>query len=115
MKIYQIHETGGEYEDYFDYIVGTYLYQDKAELEMQRLIDAEEIRQKQYKKCQECPINDFDIIADNPFDVIRKACQKYCSHSEVVEDIEYDEFFCENQASYWDDKNYELKEVEVIE
>ena len=25
-KIYQIHERGGAYEDYFDYIVGSYLH-----------------------------------------------------------------------------------------
>lgn len=28
-KIYQIHERGGAYEDYFDYIVGSYLHKKK--------------------------------------------------------------------------------------
>lgn len=115
MKIYQIHEIGGEYEDYFNYIVGTYLYKDKAELEMRKLIEIEEARQNKYAKCQNCPVNDFDIIADDRFDVICKACQEYCDNADIIEDDEYDEFFCKNQAMYWDDKNYELKEVEVIE
>lgn len=112
MKIYQIHETGGQYEDYFDYIVGTYLHKDKAEIAMQILIDKEELRRQEYEKCQFCPIGDLDLNADT-VEVMRGACQKYCNHSQIYEAL-YG-FECENEASYRDEVDYYLKEIEVIE
>ncbi len=42
--IYQIHERGGEYEDRFDYVVGSYLHKEKAERELKRLVDEENDR-----------------------------------------------------------------------
>lgn len=43
MTIYQIHEYSGEYEDYRDYIVGSYLNREKATAKMEKLkcIEAE--------------------------------------------------------------------------
>jgi len=37
MKIYQIHERGGEWEDYYDYIASSYLSEEKAIAEKERL------------------------------------------------------------------------------
>lgn len=33
MKIYQLHEYGGEWEDRYDYIIGSYLRKERAEEE----------------------------------------------------------------------------------
>lgn len=52
MKIYQIHEWGGEWEDRYDYIVSSYLSKEKAEAEKERL----EKEQAGIMKCNECPI-----------------------------------------------------------
>ena len=95
MKIYQIHETSGQWEDYRDYIVGTYLYKDKAESEMKKLVEKEQIRQKQYDHCRNCPIGDLDLQEDT-FEVMRDACRKYCNHSQIYEEL-YG-FGCENEA-----------------
>lgn len=43
-KIYQIHEMGGEYEDRFDNVVGSYLHKERAERELERLVDKENDR-----------------------------------------------------------------------
>ena len=112
MKIYQIHETSGSYEDYYDYIVGTYLHKDRAELEMQKLVNTEETRQKRYEKCQNCPIGDLDLQEDT-FETMKDACNGYCNRSQIYEEL-YG-FGCENEESYWDDKNYKIKEIKVIE
>lgn len=113
MKIYQIHETGGQYEDYFDYIVGTYLHKDKAEIDMQILIDKEELRRQEYEKCQSCPIGNLDLNVDT-IEAMRSICQEYCDSSQIFEQL-YDEYVCENEAIYWDDRGYHITEIEVIE
>ena len=46
MKIYQIHDYGGEWEDRFDYIVGSYLSKEKADAEMEQLKSDEELARK---------------------------------------------------------------------
>ena len=112
MKIYQIHATGGQWEDYFDYIVGIYLHKDRAELEIKQLVDTEEARQKRYEKCQACPIGDLDLNAGTLKDM-KYACSTYCGHSQIEEEL-YG-FFCENEESYYDNTNYNIKEIEVIE
>ena len=43
-KIYQIHEQGGEYEDRFDNVVGSYLHKERAERELERFVDEENDR-----------------------------------------------------------------------
>ena len=112
MKIYQIHGFGGQWEDYYDYIVGTYLHKDRAESEMKKLVDTEEVRQKRYEKCQACPIGDLNLNADT-LEAMEHACSTYCSCSQVKEDL-YG-FFCENEESYYDTTTYKIKEIEVIE
>ena len=47
--IYQIHERGGAYEDFFDYIVGSYLHKEKAEREKERDALESIIRKKESK------------------------------------------------------------------
>ena len=50
MKIYQIHEYGGELEDKFDYIVGSYLSEERAIAERMKLEANEENYIKRAKK-----------------------------------------------------------------
>ena len=115
MKIYQIHEFSGAYEDFRDYIVGTYLHKDRAEKEMQALIENEGVHLRTYEKCLECPIEDLEVVGDDALEVMRKTCAKYCDQAQIYEDV-YG-FECENNAANYfeDEKIYELKEVEVIE
>ena len=112
MKVYQIHEFGGQWEDSYDYIVGTYLYKDRAQSVMQKLVDVEESYQKRYENCQNCPIGDLDLNAGNLEDM-KHACSTYCMHSQIEKDL-YG-FFCNNEESYKDDNHYRIDEIEVIE
>lgn len=120
MKVYQIHEYGGSWEDSYDYIRFTYLdplkaQSKKEELEAQELID---------RMCDSCPLNycpddcDGDCKNCNETTRIIRA-EKYCNRCDVekVECKEKDEYYhrCKNKSVHYDDSSFEIKEVDVIE
>lgn len=112
MTIYQIHEYSGEYEDYRDYIVGSYLHKEKAIAKKEELQYAEAKKKAKSDHCYQCPINDEDIYNDS-FDIVLKRCSEYCRDAKITEDrFGYD---CENYCYSWDETTYEIKEVEVEE
>lgn len=110
MKIYQIHEYGGDWEDYRDHIVGTYLLKDKAIKEKERFEKEEEIRQK----CYYCPLYYCDIDCDNDCEECIKTqvdrAKIYCNRYEPFDDIK-----CVNCCHNFTDLNYRIEEVEVVE
>ena len=119
MKIYQIHEYGGEWEDRFDYIVGSYLSKEKAEAEMERLRSEEELA----RKCNSCllyfcPMECYeDCDQCNPIEQVRQYCDRYEVFDESKHDPEeYDKNSkCVNYDYHMDDHFFRIEEVEVIE
>ena len=111
MIIYQIHEYSGEYEDYRDYIVGSYLNKEKAIAKMKELQWNDREKWTQAALCSECPIIDEDEMED--LDTVLKECSKWCGNAKIIKDrFGYD---CENYQYYWDEATYDIKEVEVEE
>lgn len=113
MKIYQIHEYGGEWEDKFDCIVSSYLSKEKAIAEKERLEKKEEDFIKQVEKCSKCPLyNRSRNIND-----VGKYCYDYEPFEEGVHDPnEYESELCVNYVYYYSsDSFYRIEEVEVIE
>ena len=112
MTIYQIHEYSGEYEDYRDIIVGSYLHKEKAILKTDVVRRIEAYKQMKANHCSLCPILDSDVTTDD-FDVVAKRCSMYCRAAKITKDrFGYD---CENYCFGWDEATYEIKEVEVEE
>ena len=112
MTIYQIHEYSGEWEDYRDYIVGSYLNEDQARVRKEELERIEAQKQIKVDHCSFCPICDEDVD-DDDFDTVVKRCSMYCRDAKIIKDhFGYD---CENYQYYWDKATYDIKEVEVIE
>ena len=107
MKIYQIHETGGEWEYKYDLIVGSYLNARKAEVECQKLQVEEDKRVARARKCNYCPF--FDRFEKSDRYVIEKM-EEYCSYYQKV-----GEGFCSNYEGDMDEKHFDVREVEVIE
>lgn len=109
MKIYQIHKRYGEWEDYHDYIIGSYLNKERAEIEKTKAeLDEEELIRKA-KKCVRCPyLETFDNIG-----MLLNKYPNYCFEA----DLEYDDYGidCRNYYTLWDKSVYEIEEVEVIE
>ncbi len=108
MKIYQIHEYGGQWEDSYDYIVGSYLSKNKAIIEKERF---EEIA----TKCDSCPLNHCaaECIINciecrkRRVDEAREYCNEYEPYDETYE--------CKNFFCLDDDSYFKIEEVDVIE
>lgn len=89
MKIYQIHKTGGEWEDRYDMIVGSYLNLNKAKEEKERLQVEEHTRVLQAQKCDKCPL--------------------YCKY------LSTESRRCDNYEFGIEESHFDVREVEVIE
>ncbi len=110
MKIYQLHKYGGHWEDYRNYIIGSYLRKERAEEEMAKAQDEELQKQLLEKQCSNCPYH--ENIEDNK--TLANLMRKYCDHSDIHCDDD-GELFCNNLYYHWIDNNFNIEEVEVIE
>lgn len=107
IKIYQIHETGGEYEDCFDNIVGSYLHKEKAKQELEKFKDALNERRMYYQKCSDCPAQ-FGCLEDE-IDEIRENCDHFSTENDESLIV-----FCKNAVySYDESVRYEIEEADV--
>ena len=106
MKIYQIHKCGGQWEDSYDYIVGSYLHKEKAEMQKLQLEAEEQELRNQSEKCNECPYL-YDAF------VTSEELLKYCPKANWEHD-DYDEI-CTNYFQLWDESEFTIEEVEVEE
>lgn len=111
MKIYQLHEHSGEYEDYRDRIVGSYLRKERAEEEKIKSETKEKEMTEHSKRCLNCPFVEFDDTV-NINDLLIKY-PNYCSESKLRKD-EYG-IECDNYYTHWDRATFKIEEVEVEE
>lgn len=110
MKIYQLHKYSGEWEDFCDRIIGSYLRKERAEEEKVKAEAREKALIEHGRKCSRCPFieepfDKLDILMSEYFD--------YCTKAKL-KDSEYG-MDCENYFSHWDDCTFDIKEVEVEE
>lgn len=112
MKIYQLHEYSGEWEDYRDRIIGSYLRKERAEEEMARAESKEKELLERGRKCANCPFLEFE---DTWTDVGKLLSEypDYCQDAKL-EDTEYG-INCSNYYYKWDDATFDVVEVEVEE
>ena len=100
---------GGEYEDAFDYIIGSYLHRERAERELEKLNDLLDGRYMYYQKCSNCSAQ-FGCSV-NEIDEIRENCDCFSA-----EDDEALIGFCKNAVcSYDENMRYKIEEVNVDE
>lgn len=109
-KIYQIHEYGGQWaEDAFDYIVESYLSEEKAITKKEKLeIEEQELRSL-YLKCCDCPLHSDDKM--------KEYCDRYepfDKNKHSLDEFDGDES-CVNFTWHYDDSYFRIEEVEVIE
>ena len=110
MKIYQIHEYSGKWEDFRDIIVGSYLRKERAEEELLILEQEEKVYLENKLKCLNCP---FIWDDEEKLDILLSLHQDYCAKRSLTGD-DYG-IRCENYTSYHDNRTYRIKEVEVEE
>ena len=110
MKIYQLHQHGGEWEDYRDRIIGSYLKKERAEEEKLKAEKEEETNRARDAQCCRClymsDIKDNALLAD--------LMRQHCDHSDIHCDSD-GELFCKAYYYHWRDYNFYVEEVEVEE
>lgn len=108
MIIYQLHKTGGQWEDYFDYIIGSYLRKERAEEEKIKAEVEEKELIEQGNKCNNCQ------LIGHHFASIDDLLVKYPCSEAKLEETDYG-IQCANYCSHWDDASFRIEEVEVEE
>lgn len=111
MKIYQLHEYSGEWEDFRDHIRGSYLRKERAEEEKAKAEKLEKELVSRKRKCNNCPALDAYPFAS--FDSLFAKYSDYCSEMKL-EETEYG-ITCQNYCFKWDESTFEIIEVEVEE
>lgn len=117
MKIYQIHEYGGEYEDSFDFIVMSFIHEERAVAEKERL----EREAAEAIKCSLCPLHCDESfskaeLTKNYEQMIAKRiikAKELCEHYELED--EDAPLSCSNYYTPLYDTFYRIEEVNVIE
>lgn len=112
MKIYQLICSGGEYEDSYEYVVNTYLYEEKAQEECNRRNSELSKENEQAEKCNRC--DGCFGCSKRKFDMIK------CDDKKVDEENSHDDvYWCENYtdftADYYEYRRYHIKAYDVIE
>ena len=121
MKIYQIIQFGGEWEDSYEYVEKAYLSKEKAEYELSRL--NEELSKAMAMKdlCSECKIN-YGGINDKKkaLKIVGKTLYE-CNSADLKienkgsESNPYYYIYCKNNPEWCDDIcGYKMNEYEVI-
>lgn len=109
MKIYQLHKYNGEYEDFRDYIIGSYLRKERAEEEKLKAEAKEKELIERSNKCKNCPFLESFLTTDKLLSIY----QNYCQETEL-EESEYG-IECNNYVMFWDESIFEIKEIEIEE
>ena len=110
MKIYQLHKYGGEWEDAYDYIIGSYLRKERAEEEKIKAELQDKSDKELARRCSNCPL----ICSWGLDDEVARKCAEYCDKFKYI-DMGDDGFDCGNYTTYWDEVCFRIEEVEVIE
>ena len=108
MKIYQLHEYSGCYEDFCDRIIGSYLRKERAEEEQVKAETEERELTAQSKKCYKCPYL-YDAYISND------ELLSYCPKAKLEKNEFDNDIDCQNYHLHWDEATFEIKEVEVEE
>ena len=112
MKIYQLHQYGGSWEDAYDDIIGTYLHKEKAEEAITRFKEKERLAQELNRHCNNCPmLNSATLDSDK----LAEECAAYCNHFVRVAYDDRDDCDCENWLPTYEKSYYRIEEVEVEE
>ena len=92
MKIYEVYESSGQYEDRFDYRICAYISKEKAEQKQKELQDKEQKRLQLVNKCyNKCPL-DYILqnsqIYDEFIRKIKEKCSEFIEEDENNKNIE---------------------------
>ena len=108
MKIYQLHKYSGEWEDFRDHIIGSYLRKERAKEEKAKSEAREKELVEQSNKCDACPYL-YDSYITN------EKLLSYCTKAKLEKNEYGDDMDCVNYSTHWDEATFKIEEVEVEE
>lgn len=105
---------GGSYDDYYDYIICSYLLKEKAEDHLNKLISAQEKIEADAQKCASCLINH---LTKRKYNNKKNVISDYCNKAEI--EFDGNDIMCKTYYNivYQPEREcqYKLVEVDVIE
>lgn len=111
MKIYQLHECGGQWEDGYDLIIGSYLRKERAEQEKVKVEEKLRKLMANAKRCRNCPFLEKDNMTE--VEDMLSYYDDYCSEMKL-EDSPWG-INCDNYCYIYEESDFYIKEVEVEE
>lgn len=120
MKIYSVYEYGGQWEDKYERILGSFISEEKA-LEFKRKLEKErQIEEVDVKKCRKCQEN-YDWIDESKQNIeqlIDFFSQEYdCASFEIIEYEDCCNMICKNRTEedYFFDEfgGYNISSIEI--
>lgn len=107
MQVYLVIEFGGYWEDYYEHIIGCYANYQVA-LDKKLILEEDNVKYiEQNTICNQCPCC---YGADK-----KDFSKALCKNCKMEKDSFGNKYYCENAISLYDEKNYKIKRVEVIE
>lgn len=90
MKIYQVHEYSGIYEDFVDKIEATFIHEENAINFINKCMENEAKTRERYKWCMDCKYD--------------KDCFKYDDNA-----------LCGNEIVFHEDREYGIKVLDILD
>lgn len=122
MKTYNVYEYGGEYEGRYEYILGSFISEEKALKFKQKLEEERQIEEINVKKCRKCQDyhDSIDESRQNIEQLIDFFSKEYdCASFDVVEYEDYCNMICNNKAKidYFFDESggYSIDSIEITD
>lgn len=114
MVVYQVHKCGGEWEEYIDIVVGTYLHKKDAEARLKECKVTAAKEQEKAAKCKACPYMLYDDIASPTISALKRETFMRKAKLHCADFVAGDsgcDGYCWNPDVYI----FNIAEVEVIE
>ena len=121
MKCHIIFESSGEWEEYREYVNSVYLDKDKAFKELNRLKEEQKISEK----CDNCygvqHFYDSSDLKNRGYDknsindYFKEIAEEYCDRAKIYIDKEYNSVRCDNRISSYEQYDYRIEPMEIIE
>ena len=117
MKIYQLHEYDYSYGECFHSIKGSYLRKERAEEEKTKAEWKEKELVEKNEKCFNCPFIEEEYTVENINNLIAEY-PNYCNEMKLSEGYYGEGYYgieCDNYFTDYEERSFEIKEVEVEE
>ena len=116
MKIYSVCEYGGQWEGSYEYVLGSFISEEKASQFKERLEKEKEVEKIKAEKCDECcdvyyDLYDSEDVVKNTISLLKQSCG--FAKFEIIKDKKF-YTRCRNKVKIdYDFIGYSISETEI--